>query len=302
MRSLIAAAALLAAPVHAVAQDAGEPAAMTEAEADAAYAAWASDFEARLDRKTGVVEIAGGDVRLTVPDGYYYLDAEDARAVLEEAWGNPEDDATLGMIFPAGVSPLDEGMYGVDLTYDRDGYVSDADAGEIDYDDLLRDMQRGTRDENAWRRENGFGTVELLGWAEPPSYDADAHTMVWAKTLRFEGSPVDTLNYNVRALGRRGVLNANFIADAAQLDAVRAATPDVLSMIAYTDGNRYADYREGDQVAAYGLAGLVAGGAVLAKKTGLIGLLILFGKKFGVFVVMGAVALFGAIRRSLGGK
>lgn len=45
-----------------------------------------------------------------------------------------------------------------------------------------------------------------MGWAEPPSYDAPAHKMYWAKDLLFSGNTEHTLNYNIRILGRRGVL------------------------------------------------------------------------------------------------
>ena len=285
-----------------------------EQAAAAEYEAWATAFEESLDRKTGAVDLAGHQVRLTVPEDYYYLSKADARRVLEEAWGNPEDDSTLGMIFPAGVSPLDEGAIGVNLTYDADGYVSDADANEIDYDDLLDQMQRGTREENDWRYENGYGAIELVGWAERPDYDAEAHEMVWAKHLRFLPYPdgltdeemtayaSDTLNYNVRELGRKGVFNANFIASIDQLEEVREAAPDVLAMIAYKEGYRYDDYREGDKVAAYGIAGMVAGGGLLAKKAGLIGVLVLVLKKFGVFILAGAAALFGTVRKMFGAK
>lgn len=323
-RSILAlsAATVAMTAAHAVAQDEApaeeaaqaEVALTPEEQAADEYQAWATAFDESLDRKTGEVDLAGHQVRLTVPDDYYYLSKADARRVLEEAWGNPSDDSTLGMIFPAGVSPLDEGAIGVNLTYDADGYVSDADANEIDYDDLLRDMQRGTDEENGWRHENGYGAIELVGWAERPDYDAEAHEMVWAKHLRFLPYPdgltdeemtayaSDTLNYNVRELGRKGVFNANFIASIDQLEEVRDAAPDVLAMIEYKEGYRYDDYREGDKVAAYGIAGMVAGGGLLAKKAGLIGALVLVLKKFGVFIFAGAAALFGGVRKMFGSK
>ena len=279
----------------AAAQEAG-------AEAEAQWRAWAAEFEAGLDRRTGDVIVARGEVLLSVPDGYYYLDKQDARAVLEDAWGNPEDDSTLGMIFPAGLSPLDEDVYGVNLTYDRDGYVSDEEASEIDYDDLLADMQRATEGENGWRVENGYGRLDLVGWAEQPAYDPASNKMVWAKQLRFEGSEQDTLNYNVRALGRRGVVQANFIAGMDQLSQVREAAPEVMDMIFFTSGNQYADYQDGDRVAAYGIAGMVAGGAVLAKKTGLIALVLVFAKKFAVVGLAAAAGLFGAARKFFSSK
>lgn len=262
---------------------------------------WITAFEEKLDRRTGEIRIADDTVVLNVPDGFYYLDTEDANAVLTEAWGNPVDELTLGMLFPAKYSPLDKESWGVNLSYSDDGYVSDKEAAKIDYDQLMRDMQSEATAENAWREENGYPSIEILGWAEDPSYDPDTNKMVWAKRIQFAGSDVETLNYNVRALGRQGVFNANFIANGDQLAEVKDGAPDVMAMIEFTDGNRYADYKKGDRVAAYGLAGLIAGGAI-AKKTGLIAIVLLAAKKFGVIILAGIAGLFGAVRRMFGGK
>lgn len=258
-------------------------------------------FEQKLDRRTGEIRIADDKVVLNVPDGFYYLDTEDANAVLTEAWGNPYDDTTLGMLFPAQYSPIDQASWGVNLSYSDDGYISDKEAAKIDYDNLLQDMKSETTAENAWREENGYPAIELLGWAEDPSYNSETNKMVWAKRLQFAGSDIETLNYNVRALGRHGVFNANFIANGDQLAEVKDGAPDVMAMIEFTDGNRYADYKKGDRVAAYGLAGLIAGGAI-AKKTGLIAIVLLAAKKFGVIILAGIAGLFGAVRRMFGGK
>ena len=62
---------------------------------------------------------------------------------------------------------------------------------------------------NEEREKQGFERVTLIGWAEPPSYDAAAHKLYWAKELAFADNPDHTLNYNIRVLGRRGVLVLN---------------------------------------------------------------------------------------------
>ncbi|MGV6801547.1 MAG: DUF2167 domain-containing protein [bacterium] len=255
----------------------------------AEYEAWEKDFNDKLELRTGDLEIADGHVLLTVPEEFYFLDKTDARAVLEEAWGNPEDDSVLGMIFPAKFAPTDELSWGIAITYDKDGYVSDKDAASTDYDELMQQMQAGVADENEYRREMGYSTYQLIGWAEEPTYNPDTHKMYWAKALAFEGSEEETLNYNVRVLGRRGVLNLNFIATMPQLDEIKSAAPTVLDIPHFTEGNRYTDYKKGDKKADYTLAALVAGGAGLAvvKKTGLLAVLLIALKKFGVFILVG---------------
>ena len=46
----------------------------------------------------------------------------------------------------------------------------------------------------------------------------------------------------------------------------------LLADYAYTDGNKYSEWREGDKVAEYGLTALIAGGAgIAAAKLGLFG-------------------------------
>jgi uncharacterized membrane-anchored protein len=66
----------------------------------------------------------------------------------------------------------------------------------------------------------------------------------------------------------------------------------LITNYSYTSGNTYAEFKEGDKIAKYGLIGLIAGGALFAAaKTGLLG-------KFlkpiliGLAVVGGAIAKF----------
>ena len=184
------------------------------------YTVWQTEFEASLERQQGSVELLDSAAALDVPAGFYYLDADDAERVLVEAWGNPFGES-LGMLFPTGMSPLDQASWGVIISYDADGYVSDKDAVKIDYDKLLEDMQRGARESNEQRSELGYETVSLVGWADAPRYDSASHKLYWAKELRFGSDPVHTLNYNVRVLGRKGVLNLNAVAGMEQLPAVQ---------------------------------------------------------------------------------
>jgi hypothetical protein len=55
--------------------------------------------------------------------------------------------------------------------------------------------------------------VHLIGWGALPYYEKNQHTLHWAKLLRFGDGLSETLNYNVRVLGRKGVLVFNAIAE-----------------------------------------------------------------------------------------
>jgi uncharacterized membrane-anchored protein len=265
--------------------------------------AQAKAFYDGLDRRTGAISIAAGKVTLSVPETHYFVGAQDSRRIIVDVWGNPPDAAegVEGMIFPRDGNPMLD-SWGAVVSYRPEGHVSDSDAATIDYAKLLGDMQSGTEQANAERRRQGYPAVTLVGWAEQPHYDAATRKLYWAKHLRFEGAPTETLNYDIRVLGREGFLELSFIADLAALDAIRQSAPAVLSMPEFTTGNRYADFREGDRRAAYGIGGLIAGGAAVAvaQKTGILAAILAFGKKFVVLIIAGGVALFGAIGRMLG--
>jgi len=249
-----------------------------------------------LDRRTGKISLGSGLATLDVPNDFYFLDAKDTERVLVEVWRNPPGGSHLGMLFPAEHTPFDKDAWAVTIEYDEDGHVSDSDAAGINYSDLLKEMQSGVREANAGRVSAGYPRIELVGWAEPPHYDSGARKLYWAKELRFGDEPDTTLNYEIRALGRSGVLSMTFIAATDQLAAINERRDAVLSMATFNQGKRYEDFDANiDKVAAYGIGALIAG--KVAAKAGLLagGLLLL--KKFGVVI---AVAFAAGARRLKG--
>ena len=258
---------------------------------------------ASLQFRDGEVAVPGADARFRLGEGFRYLEAADARKVLEQLWGNPPDDSVLGMVVPRGRGVLDAQGWAVVVTYSDEGYVSDEDAAKIDYSELLQEMQDGTTQENAARKEAGYGGIELIGWAEPPHYDATAKKLYWAKELAFEGSDGRTLNYDIRVLGRRGFVSLNAVSRMDQLKDVQAGMQQLLTQVEFDQGARYADYdAKTDKVAAYGIAALIGGG--LAAKAGLfakLGALLLGLKKLliplALVLVAGGRKLFGVFKR-----
>jgi uncharacterized membrane-anchored protein len=275
-----------------------EPAAAGDAEQAAAAAV---QFEASLRFQQGEVTLPNGVAVLQVPAGFRYIGAEDARRVLEDAWGNPEGDGTLGMLLPSDVSVVGEGGWGVIITYEEDGHVSDADADSIDYDALLADMRERVAAENGARRDAGYAAIELVGWAAKPHYDKTARKLYWAKELKFGDAPDHTLNYNIRVLGRKGVLVLNAVSDMQQLGKVEQDMRQVLAFTNFTAGNRYEDFDASiDKAAAYGLGALVAGG--VAAKTGLLAKLLALLVAFKKFIVLGVLAVAGVVGKVLLGR
>ncbi|MEP3889278.1 MAG: DUF2167 domain-containing protein [Hellea sp.] len=265
-----------------------------------ALMAEAEAFNKTVTPKFGKIELPSAGVTLDLGENYYFLDGADTKKIIVEQWGNPPDSKSLGMIFEKDTDAFFYD-YAVEVSFDRSGYVSDEDAKDINFDKLLKSMQKDTRSVNPERIKQGYPSVELKGWADTPQYDAENKRLLWSKLLKFGGEEGDTLNYNMRFLGRRGVLEFNYIAVAESLPEVIADMPEMSEMASFNDGHRYADFDETtDKVAAYGVAGLIAGG-VAAKKFGLIAILLVFLKKGWIFILAG-FAFLGRMFRSKGDK
>ena len=259
----------------------------------------ADEFLASLSFQKGAITLPGGVASLDLPEGFYYLSPEDTESVLVTAWGNPPGNDTLGMLVQKPDDILADESWAVIIAYEEDGYVSDENADSIDYGAMLEDMQAISRERNAARVEAGYEEVNLVGWAATPRYDKVANKLYWAKELRFGSIPVNTLNYNVRILGRKGVLVLNLVAAMPQLQEIETAIPTVLAMTNFNPGHRYGDFDPSvDEVAAYGIGALVAG--KLAAKAGLFakfGVLLLALKKLWIFLALGAGAILTRIYR-----
>ena len=254
-----------------------------------------------LHYRQGKITLSDGLAELNVPENFRFLDAPDARKVVVGVWGNPPQvaDSVIGLLLPAGVEPNTRDSWGVVISYENKGYVKDDDANKIDYNTMLTTMQKSIHEENAERVKAGYPSMELVGWAEPPQYDAANKKLFWAKELAFGDAKEHTLNYDMRILGRRGVLILRAVAGMDQLDQIKDARSQILGMVNYNQGHRYADFNpKTDKVAAYGVAALVLGG--IAVKAGFFKLLIpvlLAAKKF---VIIGVIAVAGFFKRLFG--
>lgn len=260
-------------------------------------------ISAKLKYQEGRVELKGGIGAITLGEGFRYVDPVGTETLLTEIWGNPVmDPKPLGMIVPKGFDPLERQSWCVIIEFEEDGYVKDDDADTIDYAKLLKEMQEGTRKANKERVKEGYPAVELIGWAKPPRYDKQTHKFYWAKELRFGDSEGEnTLNYNLRLLGRRGILVLNAVAGMGQFPEIEKATPEILNMVNFNEGHRYADYTPGsDKIAAYGLAALVAGG--IAAKTGLLKGLLVALLAMKKFLIIAVVAIGAIIKRLISGR
>ena len=243
-------------------------------------------LESTLSYEHGDIKFQNGIGTLSVPTGFRYLNAKQAQFVLEDLWGNPQDSTIIGLIVPENKGVLANDSWAFIITYEEMGYVEDDDAEDIAYDDMLEQLKTDSEEENKLRAEMGYEPIEIIGWASQPYYDQDKKVLHWAKELKFGTNEVNTLNYNVRVLGRKGVLVLNAVSGMQQLQEVQANIDPVLTSFAYADGYKYEDFNpELDEVAAWTIGGLVAG-KVLAKA----GIFALFLKYIKV-IILGLAAL-----------
>lgn len=242
--------------------------------------------------RKGNVELPGGFATLNVPENLRYIGPDDSKRFLEEGWGNPDGSGQMGMLLPMDTDLFGDAGWAVVVSYQEDGYVSDKEAGNIDYDKMLKSMQKSTLENNRHRQEKGFPPLTLVGWAAPPHYDSQSKKLYWAKELKFGQDEQHTLNYNIRILGRKGVLVMNAVSGMDQLPMVQERMEQIIAFADFNEGYRYADFNPGvDKMATYGIAALIGG--KLAVKAGLLaklgGLLVAFKK----IIIVGFLAVVG---------
>lgn len=241
----------------------------------------------------GTVSVASGKAQLKVPAGFKYLDAEQSHFVLEEFWGNPPQ-TNDGMLFLADAELLDENNWAFIISYENEGHIDDSDAKDIKYDELLTQMKEDTKEGSKERVKMGYGSIELVAWASPPYYDTEKKTLHWAKELRFDAAEKSTLNYDVRILGRLGLISMNAVGNMSNLEQVKSSIPAILTAVEFTEGNKYWNFDSNvDKVAAVGIGGLVAG-KILAK-VGFFAIFLKYIKVIGIAVLGGGSWLWSKI-------
>ena len=280
LRALTAAAALL-----------GGVAARAELAPAKAPEAAAPAPERKIAWTPGPATVTLGDAlaEVRLPEGLAFAGAEDTRRLLEEM-GNSTDGSEMGLIVPKA----EDQSWFIVFEWSDVGYVKDDEKDAIDADALLASMKEGTEAANAWRKERGLPALHVVGWSEPPRYDERTHNLTWA-TLGRNDEGHESVNYNVRVLGREGVMSVTFVDDPKNLAAARPAVDGVIAAFGYKQGKTYAEWVPGDKVAEYGLTALVAAGAgAAAAKLGFFGFLAKIFAKAGKLIVLGLAALGAA--------
>lgn len=179
------------------------------------------------------------------------------------------------------------------FSFDPIGYVKDDE--KIDADALLSSIKEGEESSNEERKKRGLTPLYTEGWSVAPHYDAETKRLEWGLKLNSEGHTV--LNYTIRLLGRTGVMDVTLVSSPETLEQDIKELKAALPGFEFNSGERYAEYQEGDRVAEYGLAALIAGGAAaVATKKGFWAAIAGFFAAAWKFIAMAAVGAVAWLR------
>lgn len=250
-------------------------------------AAWDAAGKAGTEGPSDVVLI--DQAKLKIPEKDFFVPKAEATRVLR-ALGNVVSDQTLvGLV--VGTRQNDQWI--VVIRYIKEGYIKDDDAKNWNADELLNNIKAGVEESNKDRVARGFPELQVIGWVEPPAYDAAAHRLVWSMLAKDKNEPDNApkgINYNTYALGRDGYFSLNLLSSSDRIAGDKPVAHQLLANLSYNDGKRYEDFSAStDRIAEYGLMALVGG--VAAKKLGLFALAAAFVLKFAKVFLLAAAAL-----------
>jgi uncharacterized membrane-anchored protein len=234
----------------------------------------------------------GNQAEIYIDAGYLFADAETTKMIMQML-GNQVSEQEQGLV----ASASEDKNWILIFEFDPVGYVSDEDKDDIDADAILESISEGTEAANEYRIEQGFSPLHVVGWSEEPRYDNVSNNLVWAILGQNEDGE-QSVNYNVRLLGRQGYMSATLVTDPSTLAADKIEVEQLLTGYQFIEGKRYAEFREGDKLAGYGLTALIAGGAgAAAVKLGLFKVL----AKAWKLVVVGFLAVIAFLKKLVSG-
>jgi uncharacterized membrane-anchored protein len=285
--------ALLAGVVHAAEKPAAP--ATDEAAGQAPKSREEALRQAGVKLKSGPATVPLGKVaELKLPEGFHFVGADSLDRFFELT-RNMRSGNEVGVALAPG--------YMLYFDYDEIGYVKDDDKDKLDADKLMKSMTDGQDAANAERKKRGWDEVKLKGWSTPPHYDAKTNNLKWAINLSSSQDQFKEvwINESIRLLGRGGVMNVTLVSDTPGFKAAEADAEKLLGTnFAYVSGQKYAEFKAGDKVAAIGLSALVLGGAgVMAAKMGLFAKLGVLLGKFWKAIVVGLIAIGAGIKKLL---
>lgn len=224
------------------------------------------------------VGIIGDVAQICLTDGIKFLDTKNTSRFLELNGNLPSNNSYA-------IAPSSYSWFSI-FQFDAVGYVKDDD--KIDPNELLKTLKEQNEESIEERKRHGLEILHLTGWFVEPHYDLQTKRLEWGTRLVSDKGEV-TVNYSIRILGRAGVMRALLVSDPGNLEKDIQTFRTVLKGFDFVPGQQYAEFKQGDKVAEYGLAALIVGGAAaVAAKSEL-------GKALFKFIGIGALAAFAAV-------
>ena len=240
-----------------------------------------------------------GNATIDVPAGFAFTGIMGTRKLME-AMQNEVTNLERGTLWKIGSR---DDSWLVVFEYEDSGHIKDDDKDDLKADEILKNITEGNEAGNDDRRKRGWLPLHVIGWQVPPHYDEQTHNLEWATKLVNEGHEDHvSVNYNVRLLGRTGYMSAILLANPEQLIQAVPEFKGLLANYIYTEGSRYGDFKQGDKLAEYGIAALIAGGGLaVAAKAGLLGKFVGFLAKGAKVIIIGVGAAIAGIFKKLKG-
>lgn len=240
-----------------------------------------------------VVGALGDMADVSIPEGYFFVDGEGTRKFLEL-----NENLTNGK--ELGTIASNDFKWFVVFEFSDIGYVKDDEKADLDADALLQSLREGNEAGNRTKRARGWRTLTLMGWAQPPKYDPASNNLEWAPQFQDDIDKSVAVNHFIRLLGRDGVMEVSLVTSPEDYSKNLADTRTLLAGYTFKAGHKYSEFRQGDKIAAIGLAGLITGGAVAAAaKTGVLAKLF---KGAGKLIVAAGAAIAAGFAKLFGRK
>ena len=249
-------------------------------------------IQSQIDKLSWQVGITQGLIAnkasIAVPKGYRFLDDINTSRFLELSGNLPTSNHFL-------IAPDSLNWFAV-FSFEDTGYVKDDE--KIDAAELLTNLKSSDEPTNQERKNAGLEFIYTDGWQVAPHYDTDTKRLEWGLRLRTDKNE-KIINYTSRLLGRTGVMSVILVSSPETLDADIKEFKTILKDFTYNAGETYAEFKDGDKVAQYGLAALILGGAAaVATKKGFWAALLGFFAGFWK-IILAALVAFGAGMKSI---
>ncbi|HTR41158.1 MAG TPA: DUF2167 domain-containing protein [Pseudomonadales bacterium] len=171
---------------------------------------------------------------IDVPAGYRMTDAHGARIILDSL-NTPVPDNLIGALSDT------DGKWWAVMEYSPKGFVKDGE--QINSAAVLKALQA-----------NGQANASL-DWQSAPVYDPQMHALSWS--LQSQNASKKESSQAIVLLGRNGFVKITSYQPVPSADL--SALKQLAASINFNDGERYADFQSGDQVARMGLSDLIVG-------------------------------------------